>query len=80
MNLKKINDNLTKIMIYTFLGVLILCFASVVLPMFLYSLVFLLYALMIITFINLVLSTYLIIQQINEMIEEFFKQYEQQHN
>jgi ABC-type bacteriocin/lantibiotic exporter with double-glycine peptidase domain len=80
MNLKKINDNLTKIMISTFLGVMILSFVSVVLPMFLYSLVFLLYVLMIITFLNFALSTYLMIQQINEMIEEFFKQYEQQHN
>lgn len=79
MNLQKINDNLTKVMIGIFLSIMTLTLIAIILPVLGYVIVVLMYLLMITTLINLGLSTYLMIQQINKMIENFFRNYEQQH-
>lgn len=66
-------------MITTFIVIMIFCLIAIFLPIATYVLVPLLYILVIVTLANLGTATYLMLQMINKMIEEFFKQYEQQH-
>jgi hypothetical protein len=78
MNLKKINENLTKAMIGTFVSFIALCIVTLFIPIVAYLVVGILYMLMIVTFTNFMFTTYLFIMQMNKMIEDFLESYERQ--
>jgi hypothetical protein len=80
MNLLKINEILTKAMLGIFVSVVAFCFFALAIPALAYAVAVLLYILLGITIVNSALSTWLIVQQMNKMIEEFFKQHEQAHS
>ncbi len=76
MTLQKINDILNKTMIGAFVSIIVLTLVAMLIPFFGYVVGVLLYALGIITLANLAISTYLMVQYINKMMEEFFRNYE----
>ncbi len=79
MTLSKINDYLTKGMIGTFVSILPLSLLTLLIPVIGYVVAVLLMLLFLITITNLIVATILLAQQINSMMDNFFKQYEQGH-
>jgi hypothetical protein len=78
MNLKKINEFLNKGMIGLFGSIILLSLVTIILPIFAYVLAYAIIVLMIVTFVNFILATYLFMKQINEIIEQLIiSQYEQ---
>jgi hypothetical protein len=77
MNLLKINDFLTKGMIGIFVSIIPLTLITILLPVVGYAVAILMMLLFVVTFANLVIATILIVMQMNELIENFFKNYEQ---
>lgn len=77
MNLQKLNEILTKGMIGIFASIFPFILLTLLFPILSYVIMFQLIILMIVTALNFVLTTYLLIIQINGIIEVLFKQYEQ---
>jgi ABC-type proline/glycine betaine transport system permease subunit len=78
MKLKKINEILNKGMIGIFISIIPLSLLALLLPVVGYVIGFLLYALMFVTCLNFILSTYLFIKDINDILEQLIiSQYEQ---
>lgn len=77
MNLQKINEFLTKGMIGVFVSIFPFVALTLQFPIFSNIIAFQLILLMVITAVNFVLTTYLLIIQINSIIDSLFKQYEQ---
>lgn len=71
MNLNKINENLNKGMIGIFISIIPLSLLTIAFPIIGYILGVLIYTLMIVTFLNFVVATYLFIKQINDILEQF---------
>lgn len=78
MNLQRLNNFLTKGMIGVFASILPFSILSLVFPIVAYLLSVILIVLMILTVGNFVLTTYLFIKQIINILNFFQKQYEQQ--
>ncbi len=70
MNLNKINEKLNNGMIGLFGSIILLSLLTIILPIVGYILAYALIALMIITFVNFILATYLFVKQINEILEQ----------
>jgi len=70
MNLKKINEKLNNGMIGLFGSIIFLSLLTIILPIVGYILAYALIALMIITFVNFILATYLFVKQINDILEQ----------
>ena len=70
MNLKKINEKLNNGMIGLFGSIILLTLLTLILPILGYVLAYALIALMIITFVNFILATYLFVKQINDILEQ----------
>lgn len=79
MNLLKINEILTKAMIGTFVSIVAFTFLALALPILVYVVAVLLLLLLGTVILNSVVSGILMAQEINKMIDQFFKQYEQAH-
>lgn len=80
MNLLKINEILTKAMIGTFVSIVAFTFISMVITPFAYLVAILLLLLMAMTAINFVLSGFLILRDINKMIEKLFIAFHEQQS
>lgn len=80
MNLQRLNNFLTKGMVGIFLSIIPFTLLALLFPIYSYMIAFQLIVLMIITGICTVLTTYLLIKQINEIIDSLFKQYEQKRS
>jgi len=70
MNLKKINEKLNNGMIGLFGSIILLSLLTIILPILGYVLAYTIIALMIVTFVNFILSTYLFVKQINDILEQ----------
>lgn len=63
----------------TFVSIITLCLLAMLFPVLAYIVVVLIYLLAITTLTSFSVSTYLMVKQINKMIDDFFRNYERQH-
>jgi ABC-type proline/glycine betaine transport system permease subunit len=77
-HLSTINEKLTKGMVGIFLSIIPLSLLTLLLPVIGYALAITLILLMLVTAATIVTTTILFVQQINQLMENFFKHYEQE--
>ena len=78
MNLQRLNDFLIKGMIGVFASILPFCLLTLLFPIFSYMITIVLIVLMVVTAACTVLTTYLLVKQIIEILNNLQNAYEQQ--